>query len=325
MDTKKYELAVVKKTEPLLDLSQELLGRARAATVTTDDELRAANALKTEINKHNRTVSEMRLEMTRPLDEAKKYVIAREREITNPLEDAKNAVAEKILDYEDEQERKRQAERQRIADIESQLQDYYTSGINDVETAQTQLHALKNDYESLPAADKNHPAIAAAYSSTSNGLNNRIEDIKAEERAEIERKRQQEEQERLDRVAAEQSAKERELAEERAKIEADKRKVEEEKRQIELEKQREIERKEQEERNRAAEIKRKADEAAEAARPKSNIVTTIKFEITDADRVPRTFCSPDERKINQYIREVGQEALNRGVDGIRFYAEKKVR
>ena len=54
----------------------------------------------------------------------------------------------------------------------------------------------------------------------------------------------------------------------------------------------------------------------------SSVTAVWKFEITDAVQVPREFCSPDERKIREYVQRE-KEAAN--ISGVRIYEETQIK
>jgi len=54
----------------------------------------------------------------------------------------------------------------------------------------------------------------------------------------------------------------------------------------------------------------------------SSVTAAWKFEITDAVQVPREFCSPDERKIREYVQREKEAA---SIPGVRIYEETQVK
>lgn len=54
--------------------------------------------------------------------------------------------------------------------------------------------------------------------------------------------------------------------------------------------------------------------------PGVNVRTVRRFEITDPDRVPRQFCSPDPERIRAHLEAGGLEAI----PGVRFYDDQIV-
>jgi hypothetical protein len=137
------------------------------------------------------------------------------------------------------------------------------------------------------------------------------------ERKRIEEQKKRDEEERLrlkkiedERIAREheeikkreeeeKALKEKKLTPEQQKIEEEKIKAEQQKRLEEEEKKRIAEE------ERVAEEKRKAEEEAERLKNLNvkGITKRIVYEIVDADSVPREFCSPDSKKINEAIKK----------------------
>lgn len=307
MELEKYEKQISKETAPLEDTARHLLELSQGVAIASDEDLKAANELKKRINTHSKTVKEMRLELTRPIDRVKAFLLNREKEILSPLDEAKNSLAGKMLTYEEEIERQQRIRQARIDDLIKRITGFYHAGMNAEQVAAGKAQG-KDMLVSLSDTDRENPNIKLALQTVANNLNNRLEEIKAEEEAAAERARLAEE-------AKKQSAERQKIAEENYRIEAEKRELEAEKRkaaqeraQLELEKQ-------------AAAAEKEAAKA-EKARPKSNIATVTEFEITDADAVPRKLCSPDEKKIRAFIKEWGNDSE---IAGMRIFETKKVR
>ena len=54
--------------------------------------------------------------------------------------------------------------------------------------------------------------------------------------------------------------------------------------------------------------------------PTKNVVQPWKFEVTDEDKVPRKFCSPDDKKIRALIKALGGDAAAQ-LPGVRVYQD----
>lgn len=54
----------------------------------------------------------------------------------------------------------------------------------------------------------------------------------------------------------------------------------------------------------------------------SSVTAVWKFEITDPVQVPREFCSPDERKIREYVQREKEAA---SISGVRIYEETQIK
>jgi hypothetical protein len=248
---------------PLLAASHSMQEAANEIQIANDDELTAANHLKKALNSHTKAVKELRLELTRPLDDVTKQLIAKEREILAPVEAGKSVLSDKILRYTDEQERRRVAEEARVDEIVARIQSNFKPGMtkSQVETAR---EAGKRIVSEMPAADGAIPRVKLAVLTLSNNLKARATDIEIEE----------------------QRAK-------KQKLQADEQRVEDERRALEARK----------EEQRLKEAQLEADKAAareEAARPKSNIVESTDFEVIDESAVDPLLKTTDMKKVREY-------------------------
>lgn len=301
----KFEEKMLKQVSPLEATSMELLTKAEGQSVTDDKTLKDAVVLKKEINAHAKLVKETRTDLTKPLDDLKKKIMNREAEILLPVEKAKTNIADKILTYEEELERIRLIEEERVAAILQTL----TVEVWSLQTAKevdTKGKQLKDSFAKLSAEDQASADFKLAFRQSVDALTTRKSNLEEEERQRVER-------ERLAKEAESQSA-------ERAALERERAAIAEQERQILAEKerqQREIERQMLED---EALQQRKAELAAEKARPKSNIATITEFEITDPYSVDHKYCSPDDKKIRQAIKDGATE-----IAGVRIFQTKKVR
>lgn len=268
MDTelKQFEERQLALISPLEATSRQLAAVAGNIVVTDAATLTEANQLKKDMNAHNKIVKELRLDLTRPLDDITKQLIAREREILTPLDEGKTLLAGKILAYEEEQERLRAAEQQRVADIVAGIQSHYKPGMTEGQVA-TAKAAGKKIIAELAPGDADNAEIKLALMTLSNKLTERGNDL------EVEKQRAQKQKLMDDETRIANERRELEAAKERKRIEEQ---------QLEA---------------------YKAAARAEAARPKSNIATYTEFEITNADAVAREFCSPDNVKIRAYLKQ----------------------
>lgn len=320
MELEKFETKQVAAISQLQEVSNELLADAKERVIADDTDLKAANELVKRMNAHKKLVETKRLDLTQPLNNVIKQLIAKEKEVLLPLSEGKSAISTKILDYSEEIERKRIEEQHRIEKIVDTIIDHYDMRVTDVKKVDEAGAKLKEYYQKLPEADQNNPSVKVAFMTTVGNLTDRKNRILEEERAEAERIRQAEEQKRLDAERAKQSEEEARIAAERKKVDDEKRAIEEEKLQMEREKA-EIEHQKELQKAEAEQLKREKEEAKKAAaRPKTNQVTSTKFEITDESVVDRIYCSPDEKLIREAIK-LGVK----NIAGVRIYEETKVR
>lgn len=320
MELEKFEAKQVAAISKLQEVSNELQVKAKEAVVTDDASLKTANMLVKDINAHKKLVKEQRLALTQPLNNVVNQLIAKEKEVLLPLDEGKSEISTKILDYSAEVERKRLEEIERVITITDKIESYFSSILSSAAKVDGRGKELKEYFTSLSEDDQNNPSVKVAFMTTVGKLTDRKNQIIEEERAEAERTRQAEEQKRLDAERAKQSEEEARIAAERKQVEDEKRAIEEEKAQMirdkeELERQKEIQKAEAE----ALKLEKEAAKVA-AARPKTNQITSTKFEIVDADAVMRDLCSPDEKKIREAIK-LGIE----DIAGVRIFEETKVR
>lgn len=91
-----------------------LAARGKAITqVTNDDELEVAGKFEADCKKQIKALSEMRLKLTRPLDEAKKEICAKEKELAKILDTEQKRVNVMTTAYANELARR--AEQERLA------------------------------------------------------------------------------------------------------------------------------------------------------------------------------------------------------------------
>ena len=282
-DLDQYTEQALMAVSPLLIESQRLLTEATAQTITHDEELMEANAIKKEINAHTKAVKDLRLNLTRPVDDFKKQIIAKEAEVLEPAEDAKSILGNKILAYEEELELQREIEEKRVDGLVQRVRDLYSPGMTafQVGTGRTAAKALMVEL----GEDAHIPRVKLALVELSNNFAARLQDIEVEEQRQKKQKLQ-DDQTKID-------AENRRIAAEQARIDA-----------------------EREAQERIREVQR-----AERDRPKSNIVEITDFEITDEYEVDRLLCSPDPRKIREYIKAFPDKEIA----GVRIFKTKKVR
>jgi chromosome segregation ATPase len=237
-----------------------------------------------------------------------------------PLDEAKTDLSDKIISYSEEVERLRREEEARIDAINTKIERHFYRQLETIEDVDIKGKELKEYFDSLSEADKSIPSIKVAFMTTIGYLSDKKSQIQELARAEAERIRQAEEQKRLDAEAEKQSVEENRLAAERKANEDAKRQIEEDKLQIERDKA-EIERQKELQKAEAEAFKLEKERAKQAkAAPKTNQVTRTNFDIIDADKVDRIYCSPDEKIIREAIKAGIKE-----IAGIYIYEETKVR
>ena len=95
-----------------LDRRDALLEAGKAITQVTDDaELEVAGKFETDAKRHIKALSAIRMNLTRPLDEAKKEICAKEKELVRLLEEAQKRVNAMTTAYANEIRRRQEEER----------------------------------------------------------------------------------------------------------------------------------------------------------------------------------------------------------------------
>lgn len=300
----KAQESMIGEISPFEQQSRDLLQKAEAAEVSTEQQLASAVAVKKQITAHRKLVQDTRLNITRRFDEVKKAIMVKEDEILLPLDEAQAKLGEKILSYQEEQERIRREERERIEKIVARVTitdvyRYKTPG-----DVQDEGERFKKLYSELKPEDQKLPEVKVAFTQSINKLADRKAYL-------LEQLEQEKERQRLEEQAKKQSAERAELERQKAANEAKQRKIDAEKERLEREKQRKAD-------EEAAEEARKEQEAEARRRVKTGVRTITKFEVTDEFEVPREYCTPNDQLIRAAVL-AGKE-----IPGVRVWKEKKV-
>lgn len=300
-----FEEKMLKQVSPLEKKSVELLAKATKQSIKDNGSLALAIAVKKEIKAHSTLIKDSRMSLTRPLDDMKKLIMAKEGEVTAPLDKAQDLIKGKILNYEEELERIALAEQQRVAAIIEDL----TVSVYMLDTpsgVDKQGAYLKKTFSELSESDQNNADIKLQLRQSVDALTTRKDNLEEEARQEAERKR-------LAKLAEKQNAAQAKLERQKAAQEAEERRL-----QAEADRQkRELERQAFEA---EALEQRKTEAAVSKEKPKANIATITEFEIENPFAVDRKYCSPDNVKIRQAIKDGAIE-----ISGVRIFQTKKVR
>jgi len=237
--------------------------------------------------------------ITKPILDFKKQIDELAKDSLNPAFKSKEKLTKLIIAYEEKLEKQRQAELARIAKIK---QPFLVANLKDtLELNIEMLEKVKTYFQGLDKKDQENPEILES-------CNSLVERIKTKihlQREEIEAKK---EAERLAKIKAEQNAEAIKQAEEQARLDKIKREQQAEAQRIkDLEIKAEIERK-----------KKLAEAQAETTRVKTGLKERWTFEIVNDQEVPREFCEPSTKLINQAIRDGKRE-----IKGIKIYKVKK--
>jgi len=282
---KKDALAFVNKGNTLIEAakSQELVKR---------EDMQSATAILKDCQITEKELEAKRVEITKPINDFVSEVNTLFKETAVNVLQAKNIIKTKILTFEQEQERIRKEEEQkRFAEEQARLKKLEEERLERERIEQAKREA---EEKKLRAEQERLRKLEEA----------RIEkELKAKQlnEAEAQKIRDEAEKQRLERVA---------LENEKIEIERQKREAEEEKKRLEEEKK-------------TMELKRIADleESDRLAQLKvKGIYKKWSWEIVDEEKIPRAFCSPDSKKINESIKKG-----IRVIDGLRIFESNLVR
>lgn len=300
-----FEEKMLKQVSPLEKKSVELLEKANKQNIKDNGSLALAIAVKKEIKAHSTLIKDSRMSLTRPLDDMKKLIMAKEGEVSEPLDKAQTTIKDKILAYEEELERLALEEENRVDRILDSISvavwTYET-----VKAVEARGKEIKAAFGKLSDKDQNDARVKLQFRESIDALTTRKANLEEEARQEAERKR-------LAKLAEKQNAAQAKLERQKAAQEAEERRL-----QAEADRQkRELERQKFE----AEALKqRKTEEAISKEKPKSNIATVTEFEIENPFAVDRKYCSPDNVKIRQAIKDGVTE-----IAGVRIFQTKQVR
>lgn len=283
---------VKKDAITFVNLGNSLVQKSEKLQIVKSEDTQIASAILKDCQDTEQELEEKRIEITKPLNDFVKEVNSLFRETAIPILTAKNTVKQKILAYNQEQEQKRRAEEEkRLAKERARLKKLEEERL---ERERIELKKREEEEQRLRVEQE------------------RLRKLEEERIAkELEAAKVNEEEQRKIREEAGKQRLERErLEKERLEIEQQKREAEEERRRIEEEKRLMEERRIAEE----AEAKR-----AEEMRVKG-IVKRTAWEIVEEEKIPRAFCSPDSKKINEAIK-----SGVRKIDGVRIFESTTVR
>ena len=289
---KSLELVKVQKeADTFLAIGNNLVERANTLAVAKIEDIQVATVVLKECQSTEQLIEERRVSITKPINDFVKEVNVLFKEVSLPLLTAKNTVSQKILNYNQEQERiRKEEEAKRFAEEQARLRKLEEERLERerIETAKREAEEkkLRDAQERLRKLDEARIAKEASANKASIEEQNKL-------RAEAEKQRLEREK----------------LEKERLEIERQKRESEEDKKRIE------------EERKSFDILKA---EVAERARKEielkvKGIRKTWQWEIVAEISIPRVFCSPDNKKINEAIK-----SGVRVIDGLRIFEATRI-
>lgn len=266
----------------------EIKTKANDLIVKLPEHLTVANEMLKYCQTIERESELKRKEVIAPYNSFVKEVNDFVKEILKPTEESKLIIKSKILGYNEEQEK-----------IRAEQAEVERKKLEEIRLAEEAEVKRRQDEERK---------------------------IREAEEAKLDAIRKQQEEERK-KIALEQDENkkkemeiERRRLEEQAKIEEAKQEIEVKKREMEAEEKRIAEdRKRVEELKKIQEEKEKREQEEKENKVKG-IRSIWKYDVTDENLVPREFCSPDSKKINEAIKKGITE-----IQGVKIYQSKDIR
>ncbi len=272
--------------------------------IKDDTTYREAVSLKKQITSFISDTDKKRKATTKPIRDAIQAFYDTVNESVNPLTDKKEEITQKILEWENYLEEERQKEIKRITNIKKGFLMAISKIPNTEEQCLESLDKTKEFFNNLDKKDQENPEILEACNLLTSSLREKIENIKQEEI-------RKQEAERLAKIKKKQDLEALELEKKRIAQEQAKREQEEEKQRLAQEKiDLEIQKKKVE--------AHKREQAEKNIQPKTGIKTYTKFEIVDSNKVPREYCEPSEKLINE-----AKKAGVVSIPGVKFYQIQK--
>lgn len=281
-----------KDAQVFINEGNDLVKRSNELNLTKSEDSQVASMILKDCQITEQQLEEKRLEITKPLNDFVKEVNTLFKETALPIIQAKSIVKQKILEYNQEKERIRlEEERKRFAEEQARLKK-----LEDERLERERIERLKREEEERKLA-------------LERARLKKLEDERiAKEMAAL--KASDDEKKKALEVAEKQRQEREALENERLELQRQKRELDEEKLR-------------QEEQRKLDEQKKKAELEAEYARRDAKVKGVYKlwqYEITDEQLVPREFCSPDSKKINESIKKGVRD-----IKGLRIFQANLVR
>lgn len=226
-------------------------------------------------------IEEKRKEMVKPMNEHVKQVNNLAKEVLIPVEEAEISIKSKILERNKEQEKIRMAKENAVKEAIERIQKCFI--IADIDAMTFEVSDARIDSAKLIQRGE---------------IQRRIN-------AENEKKIREAEEARLAAISKQQDSEAARLEAENIELDRKKREFEASKQQIENEKQ---------------QYELSQNKTPDATVKAKWVRKLLKFEIVDADLVHRSLCSPDEKKIREYVKNWVKE-----IPGVRVREEDAVR
>lgn len=106
------------ETQAIIKQSESLAAQLQSFKITNQDEYTTAGEYLKSVKSATKQLEELRVSMTKPLDESKKRIMDFFRKPLDILAQAESTLKKGVLTYQQEQERKRREEEARLAEIQ---------------------------------------------------------------------------------------------------------------------------------------------------------------------------------------------------------------
>lgn len=265
----------------------KLKAEAEGLSVERADDIEIANRTFKHAQALEIKIETSRKDIVFPFNDFVKQINTLAKEVAKPTIEAKLIVSQKLLAYKEKLEtiRLQEAEKERLRLEEQRLKEEAERKAREVEEAR--LRKIEEDKLEVIRKQQEEERLKIA----------REQDANKRAQQEIEAKKLEEQ---------------RKIEEERINIERQKRELEEQQKEIEKQKA-DME---------AAELKKQQErkqEEIDAANKVKGVRKEIVFDIIDEDKVPRAYCSPDDKKIRAAIKLGLKE-----IEGLKIYTKGRI-
>lgn len=149
---------ITPETQAVMKKSEDLALQLQEFKVTNQDEYNTAGDYLKSVKNATKQLEDLRMSMTRPLDEAKKRIMDLFRKTLDVLTNAENTLKRGILVYQQEQERIR---RQQEAKLQAEAEKKRQEALKKAEQARTEGKDVKAEKYEEKAAQTVAPILAS--------------------------------------------------------------------------------------------------------------------------------------------------------------------
>lgn len=241
-----------------------LWDEAEALTITSHTDLSKAEDLQKKCQKLRIEIENTRKDLVKPYNDLVWQINTKAKELILPIQNWEIIVKQKMLNWKQEEERKR-------LEKEKELQRKITL------IKQTNFDdELKELIVSFWEIDDNRVYTACELQQ---------QEFERRKREQEEKEKREAEEKRLEELRKKQNEEQARIEAEKIELERERREIEEAKAKLEMEKL-------------ESEVKEKDPIPVKVKWERK----VVKFEITNENQVPRSLCSPDEKKIREFVK-----------------------